>query len=52
MSVDGGDDEAGAVAEAGVWIGVPEEMTTAPTLSLISCNGRPERFREFRNSTG
>ena len=27
-------------------------MTTAPTLSLISCKGRPERFRELRNSTG
>jgi hypothetical protein len=47
VSVDGGDDEAGAVAEAGVRIGFRRSMTTAPTLRLISYNGRPEWLREF-----
>ena len=50
--MDGGDDEAGALQRPECGSRFRRSMTTAPTLSLILCNGRPERFREFRNSTG
>ena len=32
--------------------GFRRSMAAATALGLISCNGRSERSREFRNSTG